>query len=163
MDTVGSIPTPALSHMHMDPEHPVPGTGDGMLLQTLPSEAVDELIRAVGAATSPPLLSVEVRHLGGEFARERPESGALASVDADYALYAVGISPTPEAAAAVATSVEQLREVMSPWAAPQMYLNFADTRRDPRTLWPEQSYERLCQIKSAVDPTNLIRANHPLV
>ena len=32
MDTVATIPTSALSALHMDPEHPVPGAGDGMLL-----------------------------------------------------------------------------------------------------------------------------------
>src|SRR6478672_3234269 len=33
LDTFADIPMPALSHMHMDPEHPVPGVGDGMLLE----------------------------------------------------------------------------------------------------------------------------------
>jgi FAD/FMN-containing dehydrogenase len=163
MDTVATIPTPALSHMHMDPDHPVPGAGDGMLLDTLPPEAVDELVRVAGAATSSPLLSVEVRHLGGELRRARPEHGALASVDAEYVLYAVGIAPTPEAAAVVRGATEAVREALGPWEAEQMYLNFADTRRDPRTLWAGSAYERLYRIKREVDPDNLIRSNHPLV
>jgi FAD/FMN-containing dehydrogenase len=149
--------------MHMDPEHPVPGTGDGMLLQTLPPEAIDEIIRTSGATSSSPLVSVELRQLGGELGRARPENGASAAVEAEYALYAVGIAPTPEAAAAVAAHVEIVKEAMNPWAAEQMYLNFAETRRDPRTLWTEQAYHRLRRIKDAVDPTNLIRSNHSLV
>ena len=28
-DTIASISLPALSHVHMDPEQPVPGLGDG--------------------------------------------------------------------------------------------------------------------------------------
>jgi FAD/FMN-containing dehydrogenase len=32
MDTVATIPVERLSSVHMDPEHPVPGAGDGMLL-----------------------------------------------------------------------------------------------------------------------------------
>jgi hypothetical protein len=128
MDTVETIPTPALSHLHMDPEHPVPGAGDGMLLESLPAEAIDELIRVSGAATPSPLLSVEVRHLGGELGRARPENGAFASVDAEYAVYAVGITPTPEAFAAVRASTDAVREALGPWEAEQMYLNFAETR-----------------------------------
>ncbi|MDF7762247.1 hypothetical protein PU683_22310, partial [Kosakonia cowanii] len=78
---------------------PVPGAGDGILLQTLPPEAIDQITQTAGAASSAPLVSLEVRQLGGELARAHPENGALAAVDADYSLYAVGIAPTPEAAA----------------------------------------------------------------
>ena len=43
-----------------------------------------------------------------------------------------------------------------------MYLNFADTRRDPASFWEAQAYRRLRRIKSAVDPGDLIRSNHPI-
>jgi FAD binding domain len=162
MDTVGPMSTPALSHMHMDPEHPVPARGDGMLLQALPSQAIDELVRTAGAASSSPLVSLELRQLGGELGRARPENGAFAAVDAGYALYAVGIAPTPAAGAAVTAHLEDVMDAMSPWAAERMYLNFSETRRDPRTLWAEQAHHRLLRIKANIDPTNLIRSNHPL-
>ncbi len=81
----------------MDPEQPVPGTGDGVTLAELPREAVDVLVDVAGAGSGSPLLSVEIRHLDGEFARPRPEHGALAAIDARYVMYAVGITPTPEA------------------------------------------------------------------
>src|SRR5262245_36015994 len=42
-------PMPVLAHMHMNPEHPVPGIGDGALLAELPPPTIDELIR-VGPA-----------------------------------------------------------------------------------------------------------------
>jgi hypothetical protein len=51
---------------------------------------------------------------------------------------------------------------MSPWAAERTYLNFSETRRDPRTLWAEQAHDRLLRVKAEVDPTNLVRSNHPL-
>jgi berberine-like enzyme len=55
-----------------------------------------------------------------------------------------------------------VKNAMTPWAAEQTYLNFAETPLDPRTLWTEQAYRRLRQIKAAVDPTNMIRSNHPI-
>ena len=51
---------------------------------------------------------------------------------------------------------------MQPWAARQMYLNLADTRRDPASFWTPQAYDRLRRIKAAVDPGDLIRSNHPV-
>jgi hypothetical protein len=162
MDTVQRMSTPALSHMHMDPEHPVPGTGDGMLLQELPPEAVDEIIQTSGAPSSSPLVSLEVRHLGGELGRAHLGNGALAAVDAGYAVYAVGIAPGPEAAAQVRAQVELVLSALRPWAAGQTYLNFAETRRDPQTLWTESAHHRLRRVKMAVDPDNMIRSNHPV-
>jgi FAD/FMN-containing dehydrogenase len=52
---------------------------------------------------------------------------------------------------------------MSPWAARQMYLNFAETARDPASFWTPQAYDRLRRIKAEVDPDNLIRSNHPVL
>ena len=51
---------------------------------------------------------------------------------------------------------------MRPCAARQMYLNLADTSRDPATFWTPQAYERLRRIKAALDPDDLIHANHPV-
>jgi hypothetical protein len=162
MDTIQVLPIPALSQLHMDPDHPVPGTGDGLILSELPPAGVDELVRVAGTTSGSPLLSVEVRQLGGELRHARPDHGALAAIDGDYGLYAVGITPTPEAATTAAAHLENVKNAMTPWAAEQTYLNFAETPLDPRTLWTEQAYRRLRQIKAAVDPTNMIRSNHPI-
>jgi hypothetical protein len=162
MDTIQRIPTPALTHMHMDPEHPVPATGDGILLQKLPSEAVDKVIDIAGAASTSPLVSLELRHLGGELGRAHPDSGALAAVDAEYALYAVGIAPTPEVAAQVRSHIDAVSDALRPWAAGQTYLNFAETRRDPHTLWTSKAHHRLRGIKATFDPDDLIRSNQPV-
>ena len=162
-DTVATFPAQALSHLHMDPEHPVPMVGDGLLLAGLPPEAVDAAIRVAGAGTFSRLLSVELRHIGGEMRRSRPGNGALAALEAEYALFAVGVAPEPEAAAAVEAGVKAVKSALSPWAARQMYLNFAETARDPRGFWTVEAYERLRRVKAAVDPADMIRSNHPVV
>jgi FAD/FMN-containing dehydrogenase len=160
-DTVATVPVPALSHLHMDPEQPVPGAGDGLMLDRLPGEAVDAVTATAGAGAAFPLLSVELRHLGGELARPRPENGALASVDAQYVLYAVGMTPAPDMVAPVMAQVETIKDALAPWAARQMYLNFAETQH-PAPFWTEQAYHRLRRIKAAVDPHDIIRSNHPI-
>jgi hypothetical protein len=55
-----------------------------------------------------------------------------------------------------------VQTAMSPWAARQMYLNLAETRRRPGSFWTPEAYDRLRRIKAAVDPGNLIRSNHPI-
>ena len=162
-DTIQAIPMPALSHLHMDPEQPVPGVGDGLLASCLPGEAIDAFAGVAGAGARFPLLSVELRHLGGAFGRPRPGNGALSSIEAQYAMFAVGMTPVPELKAPVRAQVDAVKDALAPWAARQMYLNFAETPpQSASTFWTEQAYRRLRRIKAAVDPGNLIRANHPV-
>jgi hypothetical protein len=161
-DTIDTIGVQALGHLHMDPDTPVPAAGDGLLLDSLPAQAVDQIVNVAGPGTSSPLLAVELRHLGGELRRARPQSGALAAVEADYMIFGGGLAPTPAMASAITTRVAEVKSALAPWAATQMYLNFAETSRDPASFWSPRAYDRLRRIKAAVDPGNMIRANHPV-
>jgi hypothetical protein len=73
------------------------------------------------------------------------------------------MAPTAHAGRAVDAYVKHLITGMAPWAAEEMYMNFAETRRDPASLWGEHAYRRLRQIKSRVDPDDVIRSNHPII
>jgi FAD/FMN-containing dehydrogenase len=161
-DTIRMISTPELSHLHLDPEHPVPGVGDGLLLADLPAEAIDAILRVAGPGAGPSRPGVEVRHIGGEMSRARPHNGAQAAYDAQYALFAAGAAATPGAAAGAESAVAAVTSAAAPWAARHTYLNLTETRRDPAGFWSPQAYDRLRRIKAAVDPGNLIRANHPV-
>jgi hypothetical protein len=161
-DTITTVPMPALSHLHMDPEQPVPGKGDGMMVSSLPGEAIDAFAETAGAGATFPLTSVEVRHLGGELARVRPGRGALACLDADYMLFAVGSVPVRELVGPVTAQVEAIKSALAPWAARHMYLNYADRQHPAAPFWTDQAYQRLRQIKTDVDPGDLIRSNHPI-
>jgi FAD/FMN-containing dehydrogenase len=74
----------------------------------------------------------------------------------------VGMTPVPELVAPVMAQVQAVKDALAPWAARQMYLNFAETQRPAAPLWPELAYQRLRRIKAAVDPGNLIRSNHAI-
>jgi hypothetical protein len=161
-DTVHVMPTRELAHMHLDPEQPTAGIGDGLLLDALPPAAVEQLIRLAGPGADTPLLEIEIRHIGGEMRRARPGSGALAAIDAEYTLVCGGVVTGPESAADVTRSVRSVLEAMTPWAARQTYLNFAETSRDPASFWAPQAYDRLRRVKAAVDPEDRIRSNHPV-
>jgi FAD binding domain/Berberine and berberine like len=162
MDTIGLLPAPALGHLHMDPEQPVPAMGDGFTLASLPPEAVDEIVRLVGPDAASPLLVFELRHLGGELSRAQPHNGALAAVAAPYLFLAGGLTPDEQTASAVAAHVKAVKSALSPWAARQTYLNLTEAESDPARFWSPEAYDRLRRIKAAVDPEDLIRANHPV-
>jgi hypothetical protein len=153
---------PALSHIHMDPEEPVPAVGDGLMVDQLPPDALDSFVAVAGANAQFPLVSIELRHLGGELRRARPGHGALAQIDADYGMYAVGMVLAPELEPPVRRQVQAVKGSLAPWAATHTYLNFAETQHDTAGFWTEQAYHRLRRIKSAIDPDDVIRANHPI-
>lgn len=161
-DTIGTVPMPALSHLHMDPEHPVPGAADGLMIAELPAQALDAFVEAAGENAQFSLLTVELRHLGGELGRPHPEHGALPSIEAQYSMFAAGMVPVPELQAPVRAQLQAIKTALAPWAAPHTYLNFAETQSDPASFWTQQAYHRLRRIKATVDPDDLIRSNHPI-
>lgn len=159
MDTMAMMPTSELSVVNMDPDFPLPYAGDGAFLDDLPGEAFDGLVRAfVGS----PLLHVEVRQLGGAAAVRSPEHGVLDSIDQPFVLFTFGLTPEAERIADVEAGVERVFEAMRPWDSGRRYLNFAETRVDPRSIFPPESFERLVQVKQRYDPDDRFRANHPV-
>jgi hypothetical protein len=158
IDTFDVMPIAALSHLHMDPDHPVPGIGDGGTLDSLDDETIDALVDAV---VGKPILSAEIRQLGGAVARAEATSGALASFDAPFIAFAVGIVPAPQLREAVEGAITAFSAALAPWAASHTYLNFAETRRPARTLWTEQALHRLRRLKDRYDPFGVIRSGHP--
>jgi FAD/FMN-containing dehydrogenase len=159
LDTFALIPPTSLTALHMDPEHPVPGAGDGGMLSDLTAEAIDIVIETfVGS----PLLTFEFRHLGGALAVEGPEHGALASLEGRFVYFGAGIAPTPEAKVAVERHVELVTAGLEPWDARRTFMSFMEKPTDPRRFYARDTYRRLRAIKARVDPHDLFRANHPI-
>ena len=163
IDTVATVPVTALQHLHMDPPQPVPGAADYAMVGDLTAEAIDALVAVAGPESGSPLLSVELRPLGGALARPMPEHGARGTFDASYALFAVGMAMTPEMKAAVHAHAGRVVEAMDPYRAEDGYLNFAENSVDPADLFGDaDAYARLRAVKAGYDPDDLFRANHPI-
>lgn len=157
MDTMASMPPSQLSSVNMDPELPLPYSGEGLMLSGFPAEAVEPLVRAfVGS----PLLHVEVRHLGGAAGRRSPDHGVLDAFDDPFLAFTFGLAPDPAIVAAVDGAVAGVFEALRPWDSGRRYLNFAESRMDPRSIFPAATFDRLRRAKAAYDPTGLFRANH---
>jgi hypothetical protein len=162
MDTFATIPPPQLALVHNDPPEPVPGAGDGVLLDGWGDAAIDRLCEVAGAGSGTPLLSVEIRHLGGAAGRPDPEGGALDHLPAHFAVFAVGIAPTPEVKANVMAAVDQMKEALAEGTSQSTYLNFCEVPTDRARMFTPEAYARLCEVKRAYDPDDVFQANHPI-
>ena len=146
----------------MDPPQPVPGAGDGMLLAELTAETIDAFVRVTDPANGSPLVSAEIRHAGGALGRPSAAHGALSALDAAFAVFAVGMAPTPEAKERVERHIDTLIEALQPWDAGSVYFNFADRPTDANRLYPEHVEHRLRRVKAAYDPSGLIHSSHAI-
>ena len=105
------MPPSELTTVHMDPDFPLPYTGDGILLTDLTAEAIDKVVEAfVGS----PLLHVEFRQLGGAAALGSPDHGVLDSIDEPFVTFTFGITPDADAFAAVDRQVKVLLDGAGP-------------------------------------------------
>jgi FAD binding domain len=162
MDTFEWMPTPGLSRIHMDPESPVPGIGEGGLVAELSDEAIDAFVALAGPGSGSPMLFSELRQLGGALGRPAEGAGALSHLDADYAMHSVGMPMTPELGEAIPAQVEKIGETMRPFGGEGRYLNFTEAPRDVEAILPADACQRLREVKRAWDPEDRIVANHAI-
>jgi hypothetical protein len=146
----------------MDPPHPVPGVGDGTMVDRVDAELVRTVVEAAGAESGSSLLSVEFRQLGGALDRPRPGDGIASFAGSSYAVFAVGMAITPEMHAANERQASGIVAALEQWESEQIYMNFRESRVDGARLFPKGTYERLQAVKRAVDPDDVIRSNHPI-
>jgi FAD/FMN-containing dehydrogenase len=157
---LGEMPPVALSRLHNDPEQPMPVASASMTLETLTADALDALLRAV--AGSPALMMVEIRQLGGALARRAPGGGALGRFPGRYVFFTGGVVTGVEAAMAIDADAARAKAALESCRATHNYLNFEERSTNPATLFDPQDYARLRQVKTMVDPEDMIRANHSI-
>jgi hypothetical protein len=160
IDLFAAAPPAALSHLHMDPEQPVPGIGDHALLSDVTPELIDAIVEAAGHRSRSPLTVVELRHLGGALSRAAAGAGARSRIDAPYVYFAVGVPMTPGLGAAIPATLAQLRDVLAPWKADGAYLNFAEEPTDVSTAFEDETFRALQAVKATYDSRDTIHANH---
>jgi FAD/FMN-containing dehydrogenase len=159
-DTWGVQPTAGLRHLAMDPEEPVPGVGDHVLLDELTPGAIDTLVGVAGADSGSPLIGVQVRQLGGALGREAEGAGALPQLDAEHGVFGVGAAFDPASRAAVDAHLDRLQSELAPYSTGGRALNFADRPGDVSLAFRPEVWQRLVAIKRQYDPGDLFVAAH---
>ena len=162
LDTFAVVPPVALGMLHMDPPEPVPGASDHALLGDLPAEAIETLVEVAGPDSGSPLLSVELRHLGGAVGREPEDAGALARIDGAYSLFGVGMAATEEMGKAVVDALGRARESFASWETGAQLSNFCERSMTKQPFFTGEAYNRLREVKRRYDPNELFKPNHPI-
>ena len=162
IDTFATTSVTRLPELHMDPPEPVPAMVDHRLLGGMSPAAIDAVVDAAGPSVDSPLLSVEVRHLGGALGISDTDHGVLDRVGADYALVGVGMPVTPELGQAIEAHLDTVTGAVEPWVTGREYLNFAERPTTTAKLFGGPGADRLAAIATAYDPDARMVANHPV-
>jgi len=167
LDTVAEMPYTSIGTVHMDPPEPIPYWDRTMMFTGLPKEAVDEFVSLIGPESGCPLISVEIRHLGGAMDREPAVPNAVPTRGLPFVMFAFGVGG-PDQEDLLRGYLAKLISGLEPWSAGRMMVNFlsADEATAPaqlRVAYGEERYDRLARIKKTYDPRNVFRMNHNIV
>jgi hypothetical protein len=161
MDTFATQPPAGIAGLHMDPPEPGPALYDGMLLGDLDAAALESWLGVVGPGSDSPLVSVELRHLGGALGQPADGGGVLDSVPGSFLQFAVGIVPDPALREPVASRIAALEAAMATWSAGR-YRSFSSSPVRADEAMPAEKVERLRAIKAEHDPDGLFLSNQPV-
>jgi FAD/FMN-containing dehydrogenase len=161
LDTWATVPAPALSRLHGDPEEPTPAVSATGMLRGLDDAAVAAFVSAAGPDSGSPLMMAELRQLGGAVSRPAENAGALSHLDGDFVLFGGALALTPEMAAGGQAAADALAAAMGPWSTGRVYGNFAEEPTDmERAFADHHAYARLRALREQYDPHGVMHANH---
>ncbi|HEU5000478.1 MAG TPA: FAD-binding oxidoreductase [Lapillicoccus sp.] len=163
LDGVGVVPMSRLATIADEPTEPMPFLDHSMLLDDLTDETVDALVGLIGADAQSPLTLLQIRHLGGAFARSSESDGAAGHLEQPYLLFAMGVPAAPGLAEAIAGTFAALDGALAEHTDGRTVPNFLGTGGDLDRVWDAETRSRLAAVKRRVDPLSTIRSNRPVL
>jgi len=136
-----------------EPADPRPGMSRAELLTGLD----DDVVKALLAEPIDPLLSVQIRHLGGALAR--PSDGPHGPLTEPYALYLYAIPHDP---AAITAKQAALTGALGPYISGRKPYSFLSPGETVAAAFEAQALTRLQDIKRRYDPQGVFRSNFPV-
>jgi len=152
-----------LGNLSNNPGVPMPARMRGELLSGLPDEAIGKLLRLTGQEPDAPITMPFVRHLGGMFAQDHPDGGAIGRCEAPYLLELLGLAVTPEADEAIRRNQHAISAALGPWSTGTTLPGFAVPQEDTaERVYPPATRDRLRRVKNSYDPDGVILPSFPL-
>ena len=152
IDDVAEKPYAAIDSVHTDPLDPTPAHEAGQVLTDFPAEAASALLALTGPGTVSPQILVEVRQLGGAYARPGEHPSAFASRCAAYSLLVVGIAGIP----GVEDHGAAVLDAMAPWVGGHRLPNFTFTPEEYLDAYDEVTLARLRRARRTYDPDGVL-------
>ncbi|MFJ8577843.1 FAD-binding protein [Micromonospora sp. NPDC093277] len=164
MDTLGVLPYERVGSIHHEPTDPAASYGRNIALREL-EPAVEALLAAAGPDANAPY-AVELRHLGGAYARPPVVPNAVGGRDAGFSLSSMSLASGTDLETLRAAH-DGLHERLRPWRTGGALLNFLGvhdaTEATVRAAFDPAVHERLAGVKAVYDPGNLFRINHNIL
>jgi hypothetical protein len=151
------MPTAAITRLHGDPEDPIAGIGDGMLLDKLDDWGIEVFLRQVSES---PLLAAELRQLGGALAGPPAGAGARGHLEGQFLLFGVGVPDMPAPPSELEAALDCYLEAMRPWATGTRFTSFAERAHSLRTCITDDALERVARVRAKIDPQGMLVAPH---
>jgi FAD/FMN-containing dehydrogenase len=165
-DTFDVLPVADLASVSMDPIDPLPAHSHSEMIPNLTPDVIDALIDLAGPDSGSPLVMLELRQLGGALTGSPDMLSPMAHSTAVFSLNAIGVTPTPEATAAVQQHLRWIGQRLQGLSTGETYLNFLDldgaTADRVRAAYSAADWNRLVTVKRRYDPGNLFRFNRAI-
>ena len=144
----------------MDPREPLPYRFQHALIDELTSAAIDEIAWLAGPGSA--LAIVQIRHLGGALGRESATSGARSTLPGEICIFSLGVVMDDEMGRATQATLSAIDTAVAPYRT-GYYPNFVEEAGvDGSEFFDPATWQRLREIKSLYDPSDLFKANHPI-
>lgn len=140
-----------------EPTDPGPGRSRAGLLTALDDDVAGTLLGEPIA----PLLSVQIRHLGGALAR--PSDCAAGHLAEPYAYYLFGIADTSERSAAVGARQQRIARALAPATGPRTPYTVLAREQRASDAFGAATLARLRELKRHRDPHGVLRSNFPVL
>jgi FAD/FMN-containing dehydrogenase len=158
-DMAMPMPYPGIYEMLRDAEQRSLAVHRSRFLSTLDDDAVDAILEAMAAPSSPGAM-IQLRVLGGAMARVGATDTAFAHRDAPVMATIMTLYEDQSNEAAHVAWTVGLHEKLAPNSV-GVYSNFLEAEGDERirAAYPAGTYERLADVKRLYDPSNLFHLN----
>ncbi|MEU5264222.1 FAD-binding oxidoreductase [Amycolatopsis sp. NPDC021455] len=156
-DSRTAMPVADLGTITAEPTTPGPGLARGELL----TELTDTAIKALLAAPIQPLLTVQIRHLGGALAR--PSDSPHGPLTEPYALYLFGVPTAPATATAIRARQDDLTADLAPHLGDRKPFTCLAPGETTAAAFTPEALTRLRAIKRSRDPHGVFRSNFPVL
>ena len=160
LDDANLRPYTEIDHVHADPVDPMPVVDPAILLNGFPAEAAEKLLAVAGYGSGSPQVLVEVRHLGGAYAREGAHPSAFDHRAARFSVLTVGMAMDEVSAAVALAHADQLFAALGDWDTGGVWPNFGIPHDavSARRCYSEATLARLREVVETYDPQGVLQA-----
>jgi UDP-N-acetylenolpyruvoylglucosamine reductase len=152
LDGWGLHPYAAIDGVHTDPLDPMPALEDSVILSDFPEEAARALLEVSGPGSGSPQVLVEVRQLGGAYARGGEHDSAFALRDGRFSVLAVGIPGTP----GLEQSMADIRRAVAGWTMDRTLPNFTFEPEHLPRCYDATTRARIAATVRTYDPQGVL-------